>query len=98
MQLTLNLLPYALLIHLALAIWFYGDPRTLVSGPISYGMKSWRESYTEFLMDKESWDPVGLIPKLLRDNVFPVAAFLLIFAGLKLFWYWFGPAVMAVVG
>ena len=78
-QLVLSLLPFAVIIHLLLAVWMYGDPDNLVSEPVDFKNKKWEAYYNDFLHDHSNFDKIGLVPKLLRENVFSVAALLVFY-------------------
>jgi hypothetical protein len=88
-QLAARLFPWALVIHLVLAVWMYGDTTNLVSGPVNIGSDKWEKLYVDFVEGRADWDKIGLIPKLLRDNVFPIAVLLVFYVVvLGFLWHW----------
>jgi hypothetical protein len=72
-QLASLVMPWALLVHLGFAIWMYGDPETLVSGPVKVGNKEWEREYQDAISGRKQLDSIGLGKRLGRANVFPLA-------------------------
>ena len=72
-QLPKQLLVWALLLHLAVAVWMYGNPSTLASGPVSLGSLAVNEVYNDYVSRSSSLDRLGVVPVLLRGTVVPVA-------------------------
>ncbi len=97
MQLVCDLLPWALLIHLALAVWFYGAD-TLKSGPVQLPIHSWEVMYQKFTGRTLAFDKIDLLPKLRRQAAFPVALLLFILVVAKLGWKLFGRFLKDVLG
>jgi hypothetical protein len=96
-QLVHQLLPWALIVHLCLAVWMYGDPDALVSEPVKLYSKRWEDMYNDFVAGKASWDSVSLVPKLLRMNVFPLAALFVVYVGGKIAWRLMGKWLANIV-
>ncbi len=83
-QLVRSLLTWALVLHLALAVWMYGNSETLESGPVQLGSKSWADTYEEWVSGQSGVDKLGVRTRLLRGNVFPIALLLLVILGTKI--------------
>lgn len=68
-RLSAQLLPWALLAHLVVGIWMYGNAEVLKSG-------TWAgaddDTYAEWKASIEEWDRISLVPKLVRANVLPL--------------------------
>ncbi|CAE7509032.1 unnamed protein product [Symbiodinium sp. KB8] len=88
-QLAFNIMPFALMAHSAFAIWFYGDDATVESDPVLLGDAGGvgvQDRYQAAVASVEHLDPIGLAPKVLRQNVFPMfVLFLSLAGGLLLF-------------
>jgi hypothetical protein len=72
-QLARSLLLLAMLFHLAVAVWMYGNPRTIASGPAQLGNKRLEQIYNDYVSGQSLYDKLGLVPILLRGTVLPVA-------------------------
>jgi hypothetical protein len=59
-----------------MAVWMYGDPTTLNSGPVDIGRQDVIDKYNEYVRQGASADRIGLSDKLLRATVFPIAVIL----------------------
>jgi hypothetical protein len=88
---------WALLLHLAIAVWMYGDPDTLVSGPVRVGNAKWEEQYDSYVSGASSSDKISLGPKLLRACVFPVAVLFFIIVTIKLLRKFVAGPILAVI-
>jgi len=86
-----SLLPWALVLHLMFACWMYGENTLLKSDVIDasllsdFGVDSGGDSsqnldqaYEDFVRDSEDWDKLGVTPRLIRTNVFPLALLLVL--------------------
>jgi hypothetical protein len=82
----LELLPYALLMHMLCSMWFYGNDDLLKSGEVAFGAvmtlsvdmdddgagaDAVDASYESIKAALAEYDPVGLGPKVIRANCFP---------------------------
>ena len=80
--LSANLIPAALLLHLGMAIYMFGNSDTLPSNIVTvskvskYGGVEADDAklvYLEFQKAVESFDPLGLLARSMRNNVFPIS-------------------------
>jgi hypothetical protein len=79
-MLCVQLLPFALVLHLAASVWIYGNSEVTVSNVINVdwistkaGMDSEEtaKAYDAWLIKSRDWDKIGLVPKIIRNNTFP---------------------------
>lgn len=86
---TLRVLPYALLLHLCVAVWMYGNSEVLESGIIDPSLvddvtapgsgASVAATYEAWRVEQEArWDTLGVTTKVVRENVFPLFLLLLL--------------------
>jgi hypothetical protein len=92
LQMARKLLIWALLLHLANAVWIYGDPNLLVSKPFTAGNKYLNKN--DFVASANDFD---VAEKLKRENVLPVALMLFLIIALKILWkFVFGPVATLI--
>jgi len=75
--LATDLMPWAALIHLLVAVWMYGNNDVLLSDVFStslvgMGDENTQAAYDEWKVKLEVWDPLGVVPRLVRANVLPL--------------------------
>jgi hypothetical protein len=79
-MLSVQLLPFALVLHLATSVWIYGNSEVSTSNVINVhwisgkaGMDSdeTAKAYDAWLTKSKEWDEIGLISKIVRNNTFP---------------------------
>ena len=88
-RMAANILPMALISHLAFAVWFYGDENSVESTPVDLGggAEDAQATYDAFVAALEPYDSIGFAPKLLRQNVFPMFVMFLVLGPFAVFVY-----------
>ena len=77
----------------------YGDTNDLYSTPVNFGSAKLDNMYNNFLNNHHQIDKLDLVPKLLRNNVAPIAALLVFYVVfLKLFVPFVAKPVLSVLG
>ena len=97
LQFANGLLIWALLLHLAIGIWMYGDANTLQSGPVRVGNSAWEQKYDDYVSGASKDDAIGLVPKLLRANVFPIAVLFFAIVAVKIIRKFIAGPILAVI-
>ena len=78
---SLKVMPYALILHLCITIWMYGNPDVFKSDVIDASLlgstlntdTSVEAAYEEWRIEQEeSWDTLGVTTKIVRENCFPL--------------------------
>ena len=91
------MLIWALLLHLGFAVWMYGNSDLLVSGPVKVGNSAWEDKYQTWVDKGSGVDKIGLGPKLLRANVFPIALLFFIIVLVKLMRKFVAGPILALI-
>ncbi len=91
------MLTWALLLHLGFAVWMYGNPSLMAAGPVQVGSPSLRSKYQAWVQGRSNVDKIGLGPKLLRSNVFPVAVLFFVVLFTKLVRKFVAGPILAVI-
>eukprot|EP00753_Platysulcus_tardus_P018673 PLAT7004.19.p1 GENE.PLAT7004.19~~PLAT7004.19.p1 ORF type:complete len:1050 (+),score=341.53 PLAT7004.19:205-3150(+) len=89
-QVTAGILPSALAMHLAIACWMYGNNDVIKSLPLDVGLVTnvagpqelspaeVQAAYESYLNEVRSYDALGILPRVIRINVFPMFLLLLL--------------------
>jgi hypothetical protein len=107
LQMARKLIIWALLLHLANAVWIYGDPHLLLSKPFTAGDKFLNKNDHRgqgrpvIIISNgyvaSAYDEYDVAERLKRENVLPVALMLFLIIALKILWkFVFGPVATLI--
>lgn len=97
---TARTLPWSVFIHLAIAVYMLGDPSVVYSRPFSLtsymsGASSAQDYIDGLVKEATQWDLIGIVPRIIRSNTFPIFAVLIVAVVLRLLYAILGAPFLA---
>jgi hypothetical protein len=98
-----RLLPASVLLYLAIGMWMLGDSTTLASPVFSLGMYASANTadaqkvIDQYIAELSRYDPIDLVPRIVRANTFPVFILLLLVIVLRIAYALLGAALLAII-